>query len=314
LNGWREDPGTFLRAGLIGNTNFREQLHHAWQSDNHQLIEHINTMLNRHRIQMAETWIEPPNYLSYQEEDGFLEPDVFTIGFARRFSTYKRADLIFDDIHALAKILVERNWRINFIFAGKAHPSDEPGKTVLKEILHIQEELYNQSKGLAKLVFIPGYDMVIAKMMVSGAHAWLNSPKRPLEASGTSGMKAAMNGVPNISVMDGWWVEGYHNGQTGWKFGYEGPVADADMSEDPDSLLYEEDSLSFYRLLPDVLETFYEKPDQFLDIAINNLHLNVPIFNTHRMIAEYVQKYELQLDPETEERMTRFRELYHSEI
>ena len=210
-------------------------------------------------------------------------------------------------------ILMEKKWRINFIFAGKAHPSDEPGKSVLKMILRIQEELYNQSNGLAKLVFIPGYDMAIAKMMVAGVHAWLNSPKRPLEASGTSGMKAAMNGVPNISVMDGWWVEGYHNGQTGWKFGYEGPVAEADMSEDPDSLLYEEDSLSFYQLLPEVLEIFYEKPDTYLDVAINNLNLNVPIFNTHRMVAEYVQKYQLDLEPETEAMMTEFRGLYQSE-
>jgi len=155
--------------------------------------------------------------------------------------------------------------------------------------------------------------MAIAKIMVSGCHSWLNSPKRPLEASGTSGMKAAMNGVPNISVMDGWWVEGYHGGKTGWKFGYEGPVAEANLSEDPDTLLYEEDSDSFYQLLPEVLRTFYEAPDRYLDIAINNLQLNVPIFNTHRMVAEYVQRYELQLDTATEERMKRFRQLYLSE-
>lgn len=314
LSGWRNDPGIFSKAELGKDKQFRQQLHTAWQDDNRLLIEHVNTMLNQHRAQMAETWIEPPNFLSYQEEDGFLEPGVFTVGFARRFSTYKRADLIFDDIRALAEILVAKNWRVNFIFAGKAHPSDEPGKSVLKGILSNQEELYTMSNGLAKLVFIPGYDMAIAKLMVSGAHAWLNSPKRPLEASGTSGMKAAMNGVPNISVMDGWWVEGYHAGLTGWKFGYEGPVADADMSEDPDSLLYEEDALSFYTLLPEILETFYDHPDNYLDVAINNLHRNIPIFNTHRMVAEYVLKYELNLDPETEERMNRFRGLYQSEV
>ncbi|MCL7487786.1 MAG: alpha-glucan family phosphorylase [Desulfobulbaceae bacterium] len=314
LNGWRDDPGVFSHARLHTDSGFRQQLLTAWQEDNRKLTEHINNMLIQHRIQMAETWIEPPNYLSYLKDDGFLEPGVFTIGFARRFSTYKRADLIFDDIDALAELLVAGNWRVNFIFAGKAHPSDEPGKSVLKLILNNQEELFTKSKGMARLVFIPGYDMAIAKMMVSGCHAWLNSPKRPLEASGTSGMKAAMNGVPNVSVMDGWWVEGYHNGKTGWKFGYEGPVAEADMSETPDSLLYEEDSLSFYQLFPEVLRTFYAQPDQFLDIAINNLHLNVPIFNTHRMVAEYVRKYELQLDRETEERLERFRKLYQSEM
>jgi len=314
LAGWRDDPGIFARAGLHGDSGFRQQLLTAWQEDNRRLTDHVNKMLIQHRIQMAETWIEPPNYLSYLKDGGFLEPGVFTMGFARRFSTYKRADLIFDDIDALAELLVQGNWRVNFIFAGKAHPSDEPGKSVLKLILNNQEELYTKSKGLARMVFIPGYDMAIAKMMVSGCHAWLNSPKRPLEASGTSGMKAAMNGVPNVSVMDGWWVEGYHEGKTGWKFGYEGPVAEADMSETPDSLLYEEDSLSFYQLFPEVLQTFYDQPDQYLDIAINNLHLNVPIFNTHRMVAEYVLKYGLQLDRETEERMKQFQALYQSEM
>jgi starch phosphorylase len=156
--------------------------------------------------------------------------------------------------------------------------------------------------------------MKIAKMMVSGVHTWLNSPKRPLEASGTSGMKAAMNGVPNLSVMDGWWVEGYHEGKTGWKFGYEGPLNEHSLSEDPATLLYAEDSLSFYKLLPNILELFYEQPDKYLQIAVNNLMLNVPIFNTHRMAAEYVRKYELELDAETAARIARFQELYQSDV
>ena len=142
---------------------------------------------------------------------------------------------------------------------------------MLKLILDIQKELFTLSKGLARLVFIPGYDMAIAKMMVSGVHAWLNSPKRPLEASGTSGMKAAMNGVPNLSVMDGWWVEGYHEGKTGWKFGYEGPVEEANMSEDPATLLYDEDSVSFYSILPEILEHFTNNHGNIWTLAINNL-------------------------------------------
>ncbi|GAB4341091.1 MAG: alpha-glucan family phosphorylase [Desulfobulbaceae bacterium] len=313
LRGWRNDPGLFATAGLHGDRDFRAGLRDAWQKDNQLLISHVNEMLVKHRVQMTETWIEPPNFLSYLDEDGFLEPDVFTVGFARRFSTYKRADLIFDDIDALADILKRKNRRVNFLFSGKAHPADEPGKSVLKMILANQEELYKKSDGLAKLVFITGYDMAIAGMMVAGSHLWLNSPKRPLEASGTSGMKAAMNGVPNLSVMDGWWVEGYHAGRTGWKFGYEGPVTEADMSEEPDTLLYEEDARSFYSVFPQVLDTFYDDPEGFLDIAINNLVLNVPIFNTHRMIAEYVEKYELRLDRETEEKLAGFRALYRSE-
>ena len=314
LAGWRDDPGIFARADLAGDRQFRSGLLEAWARDNRILVEYVNTMLISHRKQMVETWIDPPNYLSYLPKADDLQPGVFTIGFARRFSTYKRADLIFDDIKALTDILVRGNWPINFIFAGKAHPADEPGKFVLKLILDNQEELYTRSNGLAKLIFIPGYDMQIAKMMVSGVHAWLNSPKRPLEASGTSGMKAAMNGVPNISVMDGWWVEGYHNGATGWKFGYEGPVEEASLSEDPDTLLYEEDALSFYRLLPEVLETFYSRPDQYIDVAINNLRLNVPIFNTHRMASEYVRRYDLQLNGVTAGMIASFQRLYQSDI
>jgi starch phosphorylase len=310
---WRGNPGSFAGSDLVSAAGFRQQLAAAWQKDNTLLTEYVNTMLITHRTEMSETWLEPPNYLSYIEGDSSLEPGVYTIGFARRFSTYKRADLIFDDITALAQILIRGNWKVNFIFAGKAHPQDEPGKSVIKLILDIQERLYIESHGLAKLVFIPGYDMELAKMMVSGSHAWLNSPKRPLEASGTSGMKAAMNGVPNISVMDGWWVEGYHEGQTGWKFGFEGSVRDADMSEDRHTLLYEEDSLSFYNVLPEILRTFYDQPENYLDMAINNLQLNVPIFNTHRMIAEYVRKYDLKLDRQTAELIAAFRELYQSE-
>lgn len=312
LTGWRNNPGIF--ADLAPEVpELAAELRKAWKKDNRRLIAYINSMLQRHRNQMLETWIDPPNYLSRLGTSPGLESGVFTIGFARRFSTYKRADLIFDDINALADILLKKDRHINFVFAGKAHPADEPGKSVLKLILDNQEKLYQKSEGRAKMIFIPGYDMSIAKMMVSGVHAWLNSPKRPLEASGTSGMKAAMNGAPNISVMDGWWVEGYHEGLTGWKFGYEGPIDKANLSEDPGSLLYAEDSLSFYNLLPQVLDIFYDHPEQYMRIALNNLRLNVPIFNTHRMAAEYVEKYDLQLDEETAAKVQAFQKLYQSE-
>ncbi len=313
IRNWRDVPGCFASLAIEDYPELTTGLQKAWKEDNHHLIAYINEMLEHHRTQMTETWIDPPNYLSRLNKPDWLEPNVFTIGFARRFSTYKRADLIFDDIPALAKILVDNDWPVNFLFAGKAHPEDEPGKSVLKLILDCQEELYTLSNGLGKLVFIPGYDMLIAKRMVSGVHAWLNSPKRPLEASGTSGMKAAMNGVPNISVLDGWWAEGYHEGKTGWKFGYDGPVDDADLSEDPSTLLYAEDSSSFYQLLPNILEIFYSQPEVFLTKAINNLKLNVPIFNTHRMTAEYIHTYDLKLTKQEATKIDIFRSLYQSE-
>ena len=313
LQNWRDDPGCFASISHADRPQLAATLQEAWNQDNQLLIRYINVMLKRHRDQMLETWIDPPNYLSSLPETEWLQPGVFTMGFARRFSTYKRADLIFDDIGRLSDILIKNNWPVNFLFAGKAHPADEPGKSVLKLILDIQEELYIRSNGLGKLIFIPGYDMCVAKIMVAGVHAWLNSPKRPLEASGTSGMKAAMNGVPNISIMDGWWVEGYHEGQTGWKFGHEGPVEDADLSEAPDSLLYLEDANAFYELLPSVLGMFYTQPKLFLSRALNNLQLNIPIFNTHRMAAEYVRQYGLRLDPQLEGTVDQFCRLYQSE-
>lgn len=316
LNNWRDNPGVMQNVeSLKNNKKFRDALEQAWRQDSKILYDYINAMLFQHRNQMTSTWIDPPNYYSnIIDADTKLDPEVFTVGFARRFSTYKRADLIFDNIDTLCSIALTHNRPINFLFSGKAHPADEPGKSVIKSILDYQKELHTKSKGLVNLIFIPNYDMKIAKIMVAGVHVWLNNPKRPLEASGTSGMKAALNGVPNLSIMDGWWVEGYHKGQTGWKFGYEGPVDEADLSESPEALLYAEDSASFYKMLPGVLEEYYDDRfrSRFVDKAIMNLKLNVPIFNTHRMAAEYLQKYELSLPSSLQSRMNNFASLYNS--
>ncbi len=316
LSDWRNNPGVFAKAkAMYADEKFRNMLLSAWKKDTRILFDFVNKMLSKHRKQRDETWIDPPNYFSsIIDWDKKLSPEIFTIGFARRFSTYKRADLIFDNIDTLANILKRKKQPVNFLFSGKAHPADEPGKSVIKLILDYQKELYDKSGGLANLIFISNYDMHIAKMMVAGVHAWLNSPKRPLEASGTSGMKAALNGVPNISIMDGWWVEGHHDGQTGWKFGHEGPVEEANLSESPDSLFYTEDATDFYKLLPTLLDDFYDTPNHtvFLDKAVMNLALNIPIFNTHRMAAEYLKKYKLSLSREKQKRMDDFAELYKS--
>jgi glycogen phosphorylase len=317
LHNWRKDPGVFSGAeALSQNGKFRTYFEQAWRTDTQILVEYVNRMLVTHRNQRMATWIDPPNYLSYLgEREASLSHTTFTLGFARRFSTYKRADLIFENLDLLTAIITENNWPVNFIYAGKAHPSDEPGKDLIRNVLAIQEELYLKSNGLAKLVFIPGYDMHLAKMMVAGCHAWLNSPKRPLEASGTSGMKAAINGVPNVSIMDGWWVEGYHHGQTGWKFGYEDSVSPEHLSEQPASLLYNEDSASFYAVFPEMLRLFYDPAlhDQYIDKCLANLALNCPIFNTHRMAAEYTARYDLNLAPKVQREMEKFRRLYCSD-
>lgn len=316
LDTWRDNPGVLQKVEqLKENSRFRTDFLEAWKQDSDILYHYINSMLLQHRNQMTSTWIDPPNYYSNLiDSTTQLDPTVFTVGFARRFSTYKRADLIFDNLDKLASIALQNNWPINFLYSGKAHPADEPGKSVIKLILGFQEELHEKSQGMVNLIFIPNYDMYIAKMMVSGVHLWLNNPKRPLEASGTSGMKAALNGVPNLSIMDGWWVEGYHDGLTGWKFGHEGPVDEADLSESPEALLYAEDSASFYQILPAVLEEFYgdKSRKRFLDKAIMNLSLNIPIFNTHRMAAEYLQKYDLTLPSQLQARMDELGKLYNS--
>lgn len=317
LDNWRQDPGVFKNAvALKSDKKFRVFLERAWQKDNLKLISYVNNMLATHRTMTQETWIDPPNFLSnLDDKEACLPAETLTIGFARRFSTYKRADLIFEDMEELLKPVVKNNWPVNFIFAGKAHPADEPGKALIKMIIDVQEELFLKSNGLAKLVFIPGYDMAIAKMMVAGVHCWLNSPKRPLEASGTSGMKAAMNGVPNISIIDGWWGEGYHEGATGWKFGYEEPVNMNAISEKRSELLYEEDSASFYKIFPEIMANFYgpKKFSPFIDKAIMNIALNNPRFNTHRMAAEYLSRYNLDLPKLIARRMAKLKENYDSD-
>lgn len=317
LENWRQDPSVFKNAAsLKNNKRFRVFLERAWQSDNLQLINYVNNMLASHRTMMQETWIDPPNFLSnLDNQEACLQPETFTIGFARRFSTYKRADLIFEDLDALLTPIIQNNWPVNFIFAGKAHPADEPGKALIKMVIDVQEELFHKSNGLAKLVFIPDYDMAIAKMMVAGVHCWLNSPKRPLEASGTSGMKAALNGVPNISIIDGWWGEGYHDGATGWKFGYEDPVDINTISENRAKLLYKEDSASFYKIFPEIMADFYgpKKFSPFLDKAIMNIALNNPRFNTHRMAAEYLSRYNLDLAEPLARKMAKLKENYDSD-
>jgi len=199
-----------------------------------------------------------------------LDIDIPILGFARRMTTYKRPDLLFQDIDRLRKIARHRPFQI--VLAGKAHPRDEPGKNLIQQLHEYIRELAED----IPIVFLPNYDMEIALRMVSGSDIWLNTPFKPLEASGTSGMKAAFNGVPSLSVLDGWWIEGCIEGVTGWAVGASEQTAN---SNDADSL--------YHKLGEIVLPLYYEDRNGWIDVMQGAICKNASIFNSHHMIRRY---------------------------
>lgn len=201
-----------------------------------------------------------------------LDPQVMTIGFARRATAYKRIDLLFSDIERLKRISEEAG-RIQIICAGKAHPQDEGGKDMIRRIFQAGHAL----KGAAPVVYLEEYDMALARYLCSGSDIWLNTPRRPLEASGTSGMKAALNGVPSLSSLDGWWIEGHLEGITGWSIGDDGDDDDA------------RDAAALYdKLEHTILVTFYERSMDYARVMRSAIALNGSYFNTQRMMFQYL--------------------------
>jgi starch phosphorylase len=219
--------------------------------------------------------------------DQLLNADALTIGFARRFATYKRAPLIFDRFDDIVKLINDRRHPIQFIFAGKAHPRDDDGKRYIQRIIHLSK--FSEMKG--RLVFIENYDVHVARQMVSGCDVWLNNPRRPLEASGTSGQKAGCHGCLNMSIMDGWWREGY-DGTNGFAIG---PDSHPASIEEQDSV----DSANLFNVLTEqVIPAFYNRDDrgiprQWLQIIRRAMVTLVPQYNTWRMVQEYTRKYYL---------------------
>lgn len=219
--------------------------------------------------------------------DQLLNPDALTIGFARRFATYKRAPLIFKQFENIVKLVSDRARPVQFVFAGKAHPRDDDGKRFIQHIIHLSK--YTELKG--HLVFIENYDVHVARQMVSGCDIWLNNPRRPLEASGTSGMKASCHGCLNMSIMDGWWREGY-DGTNGFAIG--GDSHPEDIAEQ-DRL----DSENLYRTLTEeVVPTFFARdaqgiPRRWIGMIRRAMITLVPKFSTWRMVKEYAEKYYL---------------------
>jgi starch phosphorylase len=208
-----------------------------------------------------------------------MDVDVFTIGFARRAAAYKRADLLFEEIARLRRIHAEAG-PIQIIFAGKAHPNDGGAKELIRRVFQARHVLREEIKA----AYLVDYDIDIGALMTSGVDLWLNTPEPPLEASGTSGMKAALNGVPSLSVLDGWWVEGCIEGVTGWAIGSADPrsPAPADRARTA-GILY--DKLDYV-----ILPMFYRERDRFTEIMRHAIAVNGAFFNTHRMLQQYIAR------------------------
>lgn len=207
-----------------------------------------------------------------------MNEDTFTIGFGRRATPYKRAGLLLRDPDRLSRIAREVG-PIQIVYAGKAHPRDEAGKNVVRELVTSFSRLGES----VSAVYLADYDMELAKLMVAGVDVWLNTPEPPLEASGTSGMKAAVNGVPSLSILDGWWLEGHVEGVTGWAIGSRSqPRTGPDGVQDAENL--------YEQLERVILPMFYEHPDEFVDVMRHAISLTGSFFNTHRMLQQYLTR------------------------
>ncbi|HEY7848125.1 MAG TPA: alpha-glucan family phosphorylase [Candidatus Limnocylindria bacterium] len=277
--------GTFLASDHAGPTALDgvRQLDDAdlWAGHMQQKRELTDFIASRLARQFARHG-EPPDQL--REVARALDPKAMTIGFARRFATYKRADLIFRDEERLARLLSDPERPVQIVMAGKAHPADRPGQGVIQRIF----ELSRSDRLRSRVFIVEDYDMRIARFLVAGVDVWLNNPRRPLEASGTSGMKAAMNGVPSVSVLDGWWDEGY-TGDNGWAIGTREQLADEGAQD-------EADAEALYLLLErEIVPRFFERDDEDLPIAwLATMRAAVAAsiwqFSTARMLIEYVEE------------------------
>jgi starch phosphorylase len=251
IPGWRVDNASLRHALSLPG----EEVWEAHQANKRALIERVN-----------------------RERDAGMDLETFTIGFARRATQYKRADLIFTDVGRL-KDIAERAGAIQLVFAGKAHPHDQGGKEMIQHIYRARQTFAGSK---VRIAYLSGYDMDLGRLMTAGADLWLNTPQPPLEASGTSGMKAALNGVPSFSVLDGWWIEGWIEGVTGWAIGNHDLDPKDHRAADARSLYDKLETL--------VLPLYYQRRQQFVRIMRNAMALNGSFFNTERMVDQYVTK------------------------
>jgi starch phosphorylase len=275
---WREEPtdhGVWRRIARIPDAElWRTQL-----SGREKLVDFARKRLKQRLIKIGATSKE----IATAEE--VLDPEVLTVGFARRFATYKRGTLLLRDLDRLARILNNPEMPVQIIFAGKAHPQDQEGKELIRQIVQVS----NQERFRHRIVFIEDYDMEVARHLVQGVDVWLNTPLRPMEASGTSGMKVAFNGGLNLSVLDGWWCEGYQ-GNNGWAIGK------GEVYEDVDYQNQVESRATYDLLEKEIVPHYYERgsdgvPRAWVATMKASLMSLCPAFSTDRMVQEYTERY-----------------------
>ena len=268
-----DDPDLWAKVDDIPDKEF-------WEVRLHLKRKLAFYLRERARVQWLEDGVHPVQVVA---AGVLINPYALTIGFARRFATYKRAGLILDDVERLLGLINQPNMPVQIIFAGKAHPADEPGKQIIQQIYRTVKK----AETGGRLVFLEDYDMNLARYLVQGVDVWLNTPRRPMEASGTSGMKAAINGALNFSVLDGWWREAY-NGQNGWAIGEDAEL-DAQIQD-------EADAESLYATLEnEIIPLYHERgadslPHEWIAHAKNAVQTITPQFGTRRMVKEYVER------------------------
>jgi len=293
---WTSDDMKSLFREFMGGDWEDRLADHAWWEKAHdlpnselkttkkKLKSNMITMVRRQLREQLERNGESAEAVA--EVDNFLSEDHLTVGFARRFATYKRATLIFKDLDKLDSIVNNPQRPVQFIFAGKAHPADVPGQQFIKEIYQISRT--PRFKG--KVIILENYDMNISRHMVAGVDVWLNNPRRPMEASGTSGQKVPLNAGLNFSVLDGWWREGF-NGQNGWTIGQEKDYPNNEVQDF-------EDAHDFYRTLSETVVPLYYQgkvedgvSDAWLDKCKESIVSNISRFSTHRMVQDYMNQF-----------------------
>jgi starch phosphorylase len=247
IPGWRIDPFSLRYAISVSN----QEIWNAHLKAKARLLEEVSR-----RTQQR------------------LSLDTFTIGFARRATVYKRADMIVSTPRELIDV-AKNAGPLQIMFAGKAHPKDEPGKDMIRRIVQAAKQLDRD----VTILYLDNYDVTLARLMTAGVDLWLNTPQRPLEASGTSGMKAAHNGVPSLSVLDGWWLEGHIEGVTGWSIGSRTMSQGTDQQEDAREL--------YQKLRWTIVPMYYQSRDHWIDVMRHTIAFNASFFNTHRMVQQY---------------------------